>query len=421
MPLPCTPASMSELDDHSQSHSMTESNSESEQDLITPRPGPSDPDKRTDAVLSTPLPTTAFGSWSSRKEQFRYPTTSEDEQEDEEQFPSKLPPGYRPPLPRASSSSPSDAQKFKGKVTAATSIGNGCTPVTASSLASKDKKTDAATRVSPNRIYAAASTTSEKKDDTQDAQQFHFTAFITTTALNRSSQSGGSSEGSSKRPRIKKSFSTQTARRHSPGQGSSPRHLTPPADSDQPSATASATSLALPERTRSITFSPSQSLRPSSDIGYSAYNMSRRRGESPVISPGAVNDLRDDRDVESSADENTAIFRRTNPSNRTDTGTTSALGYGAIMTATPPHSITHEEDLRSRGYEGAAEDNTLGIRDLSPIERRRKSAAKKGGSNTSSQPPPEEGGQQEPEGWGGWLKTTFERYGSVELENSTLR
>ena len=102
-------------------------------------------------------------------------------------------------------------------------------------------------------------------------------------------------------------------------------------------------------------------------------------------------------EVESSADENTAIVRR-----RTGVGT-----YG---TTDPEHTVT-------AGYDGAAEEEL--DRELSPIERRRKSstpqrtASARGGRDTNGtgQESEDEGDREH------YWRHLVEKYGSVELEN----
>ncbi|KAL1297473.1 hypothetical protein AAFC00_004998 [Neodothiora populina] len=450
MPLPCTPVSMSEREDTtSQSQSATEA-SESEDaqegDLITPTPGPSDPVKRTSAELSTPLPALVEASWSKSaakdssdrpgKREFHYPTTSEDDGE-EPIFPPKLPPGYRPPQRLQSSDSLRASEPGKEH-----SNGRSVT----------DTAQDA-------NIAAATLPTGQEEQPVYTKSQ--------------TSHSGGSSDGSGsrRRPRVKRNTSSvQTqVRRKSPllrddsSPGLSPRHsprqrpinpLDRISSSPAPafvSSTSSSSPYAVPERTRSVTFSPAHSLRPSPETGvgvYSAYTMSRKQRDSPAISPhgSSRKDLlkdSDHQDVESSADENTAIFSRVNNNNNNNNnnkssgfGATSSLGYGTNMSVQPiPSSAglakTHDdEDVRFPGYEGAAEEEVPGARDLSPVERRRRSsnkaAAKNGGSCASDRRISSDGGAgtngheedgEDEEGWSGWWKSVFEFYGSIELEN----
>lgn len=345
---------------------------EDNNDLITPRPGPSDPSQRTDTNLSTPLP--AFDTWTTdRRANYIYPTTSEDDGE-EPAFPPKLPPGYIPPCARRPLTPP------RQDLT-----------VTADK---KDTQHVPDTEGHPPHPYASSTKSSHS----------------------------GSSDGSSKRRRVKKN-SPPSARRMSP-------RLTPRHSTERVSAAASA-SLAVPEKPRSISFSPAPSLRPSPETGYnySAYTMSRRR-DSPAISPHGGKDT----DVESSADENTAFFRRVN-SSKTAVGT-SGLGYGATLApaAAPPTARldvmarSDEEDVRVRGccggYEGAAEEEPPGSRDLSPVERRRISQLKptkngKGSPRSSRRNSADETNTSSEEGssWSIWWKGVAEKYGSVELEN----
>lgn len=372
MPLPCTPVSTSEREEesHSQSSMTDPSGSEDNDNLITPRPGPSDPSQRTDTKLSTPLP--AFDTWTTdRSASYIYPTTSEDDGE-EPAFPPKLPPGYIPPCARR--------------------------PLTP-----------------PKQDLTA---TVDKKDHVPDTEGHPSQTYASSTK----SSHDGSSDGSSKPRRVKKN-SPPSTRRMSP-------RLTPRHSTERASAAASA-SLAVPEKPRSITFSPATSLRPSPDTGYnySAYTMSRRRDIS-AISPHGGKDV----DVESSADESTAFFRRVNSSK---TGVvTSGLGYGSTLApaAAPPTARldviarSDEEDVRVRGccggYEGAAEEEPIGSRDLSPVERRRISQLKptKNGKNSppfSRRNSADETNTSAEEGssWSIWWKGVVEKYGSVELEN----
>ncbi|KAJ9631061.1 hypothetical protein H2203_001590 [Taxawa tesnikishii (nom. ined.)] len=295
MPLPCSPVSNSAGED---THSQGCDGSDSEDSLITPRPGPAAASERTIDKLSTPLP--AFHRWSSDRQ-----------------------------IPHVDTSTSADE--------------------------------------SPGG--------SIKQADPLRAE---------------SSKSAAQSPKSPDRPKDKD-------------------------NSNRSSFSAAATS-AVPSRQRSVTFHPSTQSSPRPErVG--SYLMARSRG-SPTASPrnGRVSE---EREAESSADENTAIFRR------------SLAGYGSTTTS-------RTEDAGLDEYDGAAEEEgprrTSG--DLSPVQRRRKSSFSKGagegrrtgagagaGVGTTgvdrrrSQTRSSDGAEEEENERESWWRSLVEKYGSVELEN----
>ena len=150
-----------------------------------------------------------------------------------------------------------------------------------------------------------------------------------------------------------------------------------------------------------MSFSP-QTTGPKSERHGSYSAMSGRRC-SPAVSPHRVSE--EIEHGESSADENTAIFRRT-ASGRQIYGTTSASAR--------EDGAEEEEDGHVGGYDAAAEE--------AESPRRRKAAgvkAKAGARNLSvaggrgeGQADGEQADEQE-----SWWRRVVEKYGSVELEN----
>lgn len=324
MPLPCSPVSNSAGED---THSQGCDGSDSEDSLITPRPGPAAASERTIDKLSTPLP--AFHRWSSDRQ-----------------------------IPHVDTSTSAD-ESPGGSIKQAD-------PPTSS-------KQDTAERT-----------------ETEGHPPLPLAGKSSSGSLQESSKSAAQSPKSPDRPKDKD-------------------------NSNRSSFSAAATS-AVPSRQRSVTFHPSTQSSPRPErVG--SYLMARSRG-SPTASPrnGRVSE---EREAESSADENTAIFRR------------SLAGYGSTTTS-------RTEDAGLDEYDGAAEEEgprrTSG--DLSPVQRRRKSSFSKGagegrrtgagagaGVGTTgvdrrrSQTRSSDGAEEEENERESWWRSLVEKYGSVELEN----
>lgn len=159
-----------------------------------------------------------------------------------------------------------------------------------------------------------------------------------------------------------------------------------------------------PERQRSVSFSPSS--HPKTDrhgSSYSSYLMNRRL--SPNVSPHGGPRVSEDNDhTESSADENTAIFRR-----RSNNALNS---YGAVQ--------EEDNDGHVGGYDGAAEEPDGNV---SPSARRRKGSLVKGrvggraGAGAARGADATQDGEEENSESESWFKKLVDKYGSVELEN----
>jgi hypothetical protein len=358
MPLPCSPASTSEKGDSSRSATEYES----ESDLITPRPGPTNPSLRTHANLSTPVP--PFSSWSSSRDHRFYDFTSESEIErpkrgvyhsttasefeDESTKRDKVKPHTSDP----STSKPIESQKGPSSPVATTSD-------------NKDDGDHLKTEGHPPEPYAKPTSSDQPKKRTSP----------------RSSPrpSPGRRQKSSPKtsPRQSPERSLKLGSKNIPRQASS-NSLTP--DRVSPSL----------EPRRSVTFCSTVSTRPDGSERSSSF-MSRRNNSNP-------DRVRDE--AESSADENTAIVRRRS-------------GVGTYGSTTAEHTVT-------AGYEGAAEEEL--DRELSPMERRRKSgtstrtASARGGRDSRQGSLAGQESEDETDRENYWRKLV-EKYGSVELEN----
>ncbi|KAI5256758.1 ATP-dependent metallopeptidase Hfl [Aureobasidium subglaciale] len=359
MPLPCSPASTSEKGDSSRSATEYES----ESDLVTPRPGPTNPSLRTHANLSTPV--LPFSSWSSSRDHRFYDFTSESEVE-------------RPKRGVYHSTTASEVEEGQSKH-------DGLKTSTLESV-STEPSGDQSKAVKP------ATPTGDTKDigDRLETEGHPYKPFAKPEG---SESSKKKSPRSSPRPSAgsRQRSSPKTSPRQSPERSARPHSKNVPRQASTGSLTSGKVSPSLEPR-RSVTFCSTVSTRPEGSDRASSF-MSRR------------NNSHSDRardEAESSADENTAIVRR-----RTGVGT-----YGSTD---PEHTVV------AAGYDGAAEEGLE--RELSPIERRRKSGtcqrtASTRGGRDSRQGSVGTGQESEDEAerehyW----RQLVEKYGSVELEN----
>lgn len=355
MPLPCSPASTSEKGDSSRSATEYES----ESDLITPRPGPTNPSLRTHANLSTPVP--PFSSWSSSRDHRFYDFTSESEIE----------------RPKRGVYHSTTASEFEEDSTRPDKVA----PPTSDPSTSKplDNKKESAT---------TAATTSDKKDfgdhlETEGHPPEPYTK-PTGSEQQKKKISPPSSPGPS--PGRRQKSSPKPSPRQSPERNSKLGPKDIPRQASSNSLTPAGVLPSLEPR-RSVTFCSTVSARPDGSERSSSF-MSRRNNSNPDrVRDGA----------ESSADENTAIVRR---------------GVGT-------YGSTNVEHTATAGYEGAAEEEA--DQELSPIERRRRSSASQRtasarGGRESRQG--SDGQESEDEADRGvYWRQLVEKYGSVELEN----
>jgi hypothetical protein len=357
MPLPCSPASTSEKGDSSRSATEYES----ESDLITPRPGPTNPSLRTHANLSTPVP--PFSSWSSSRDHRFYDFTSESEIE-------------RPKRGVYHSTTASEFEEDSAKH-------DKVKPRTSDPSTSKPQE-------SQKESSTFASTTSDKKDfdnhlETEDHPP---EPYAKPTGLEQPKKI---SPRSSPRPSPshRQKSSPKTSPRQSPERSLKLGAKNIPRQTSSNSLTPDRVSPSLEPR-RSVTFCSTVSTRPDGSERSSSF-MSRRNNSNP-------DRVRDE--AESSADENTAIVRRRS-------------GVGTYGSTTAEHTVT-------AGYEGAAEEEL--DRELSPMERRRKSgtstrtASARGGRNSRQGSVAGQESEDETERENYW-RQLVEKYGSVELEN----
>lgn len=168
---------------------------------------------------------------------------------------------------------------------------------------------------------------------------------------------------------------------------------------------------AEPDRQRSVSFSPVTHSRLERQNSLLSASLINHRKFSPSASPhSAVRASEETELAESSADENTAIFRRRS---------NSALNnYGAVQEEDADH------DAYVGGYDGAAEDPDGNV---SPAARRRKGsmvksrAGRSGNSATSTRCAGATDGNADSDDENieheSWFKVMADKYGSVELEN----
>ena len=149
----------------------------------------------------------------------------------------------------------------------------------------------------------------------------------------------------------------------------------------------------------SVSFSPQTSyLKPERKGSYGSAAMSKR---TPNASPHTAIRTTSD-EVESSADESTAIFRRSQ----------AARGYGAAAIDDDVQNPGHDEP--GNGYDGAAEETGTRRRKASSMKSRSKSVGAGAQRDGNGQQHQEDEDEEENESW--W-KRTLEKYGSIELEN----
>ncbi|KAF2154024.1 hypothetical protein K461DRAFT_292708 [Myriangium duriaei CBS 260.36] len=346
-------------EDTSASQSQSAAESDSEGDLITPRPGPSNPEQRTQQALSRPAKPTpeafsrpnTFKEW--RTDNIRERLELTDEEELLEQA-----------LELASSPSTTFSHSSKRR---ASSVSEPQRP----SAPSRSSKSAAAPALQFSGITTVASTAPTEATSTSSSPQ----------SRNPRSRSGSISSQKLREPKAKSKTSPT-----------------------------SSISIALkkapePDRTRNVSFHPSSFNRPSlmedpaalspNTSSLATYNVTRK------LSPrGFGNDARRLTDEpESSADENTAIFRRSSGSKPTN-----GTNYGTSSSNT--QTVAVDDDAHAEGYDGAAEEE--------PHPSSDKNKKSKTNGATSDAPAQRDENAKERESW--WRRTA-EKYGSIELEN----
>ncbi|KAF4554934.1 Hypothetical protein D9617_3g020030 [Elsinoe fawcettii] len=349
MPLPCSPVSMSTGDDTStsQSQSAAGSDSEGEGSLITPRPGPSAPEQRTQASLSKPAQpsaeafkrSTSFKDWRTDNHRERAGAVSEDDEVEQ-----AIESGH-------AIREPSPVSKIQSKQSLPVNQFHTDTTVPKQRLSI----ITTVASIEPSRLPSPAPSIKSSRSAKSDRSRSGSFSSVKRKS-NSKSQSGSSS--------------------------TSPTLVKKPAE---------------PERQRSVSFHPSSYPRPSlaedgvsPNTSYNAYLMARKA--SPRGSPFDTTHLT--KELESSADENTAILRRASAKNGTG-----PYGTSKPTSSTQPHA---------EGYEAPPDPGAPLRRKASPPSTSRDRAS----ASTSS--PVRPSSQQEQESW--W-RLLFEKYGSIELEN----
>ncbi|PSK35941.1 Ubiquitin-like-specific protease 1 [Elsinoe australis] len=222
-------------------------------------------------------------------------------------------------------------------------------------------------------------------DTTKSTQQFSVITTIASIEPSRPASPTPSFKSSKSVRSRSGSSSSQKVKSKSKSQGGS--------ESTSPKLTRKPTD---PERQRSVSFHPSTS-RPgagdnslSPNTSFNAYIMARKA--SPRSSLYDAPHLTEE--PESSADENTAILRRA--SAKTGVGTSSNSTYG---TSKP----TDDAEPHAEGYEAAPEPG-------GPVLRPKSAPAPSPASPTRTTDESKEAQES-------WWRRTFEKYGSIELEN----
>jgi len=363
---------MSNGDDTSTSQSHSAHNSDSEDSLTTPRPGPAASEQRTHANLSKPVRPTAEAF--SRSSIFKsWPTNTSRERAGEDTEEEGL---ARINEEHKRRSRPDESSMEE--------------------LERRDSRDE------PSPPPRRASALSEQKTDASHALQREAPVTVSYSSPSRSpppssTRRAGPSD-------TQRSRDTAVAVSHNQKQPERQRSVHMPSPSD---------SKTLLNPSAALGTSP-RSAPPGS---FSAYLMARRASPNASL---RSSEARLAVDNESSADENTAIFRRSDSAKTgigtSNYGTTSGFDIG------PEYDGAAEED--HPGGQGSVGDENTGSATLS---RRRKSSlskadlqptrsgtVKRGRRSRSRGATQQDTEQDEPESW--W-KVFVDKYGSVELEN----
>lgn len=169
------------------------------------------------------------------------------------------------------------------------------------------------------------------------------------------------------------------------------------------------------DRQRSVSFHPSTT-DPSRDRqgSYSSYVMGRKH--SPNVSPHPVGRLRrsesEEREVESSADESTAIFRR-----EREQRMSGGVGgrYGAMQGGDQAEDDEGDRaELPRGGVDVGAVVGSGGVK-----RRKSKASSARGGSTASRhrEHASQQGQEEDEEEEQSWWRRLVDKYGSVELDN----
>nr|POF08147.1 hypothetical protein CFP56_62727 [Quercus suber] len=142
--------------------------------------------------------------------------------------------------------------------------------------------------------------------------------------------------------------------------------------------------------------------------------MTSRRKDSTGGSVRAVSQAGKVDDLESSADESTAIFHR---SQKAGVNASKFSGYGAVTSTTSAvqedDGPVQEDDGRTVAYDAAAEE--------SEGPQRRKSSSKQSRTGRPAGEPPtagqDDGSAADDQPHESWLRSFVDKYGSVELDN----
>lgn len=365
----------------SQSQSAADSDSGEDDDMITPRPGPSAPEQRTSANLSKPVrpsveafsSTKSFRDWSTDNVRERAATDTEDE----------------------------------------------------------SGKKEGGQNARPGDEKAAGATSAVSRG--REIQQHE----VVTVPLENSKKGAENTSPTAKRTPALSTSPKRTSPKATYAGASKSTDVTNTKSGTSPTSSLQIRSSSASERQRSVSFHPSSIPRaeqqqqqqlqlPSQQPSYSAYMLSRRSSNNTSPFSGA----RTTEETESSADENTAIFRRSNSAKSgIGTGVVAAAGGTTYGTA----SGVNNGSARGGGYDGEAEEDCdAGPEDSFP-RRRKSGSTPKAGNGGSGRPGVAAGSRRSTtdrnrgEGAGladdsgsekdSWWKVMVEKYGTVELEN----